>query len=240
MEDTRTSWTNEAEKGLRSLPEVEEARILVEGGEIREVHVVSTSHKPAKLIVKDVVGLIWTRFNRRIDHRIVGVVRVRPEGDGAPQSAPAPAGPVPVHVEDSRIRFGSVNVYLDGSRAQAQVELRWKGLLRMGSTSGWCTREGSQRLVAQATLAALQDFLPADVALGLEDVELTRVGRQEVAVVALALLSHRQERILTGCCSVGRDVQQAVVLATLAALNRVVGGLKTREPIEYILRPASS
>ena len=242
MEDTRRSWTTDAENGIRGLADVEDAKILVEDGEVREVHVISGSRKPAKLIVKDVVGLIWTRYNRRIDHRIVGVVRVRAQGNGAPkiETAPAPAEPAAVLEDPSRIRFGSVNLYMDGARAQAQVELRWKGVLRMGSASGWCSREGAHRLVATATLTALQEFLDDDVALGVEGVDVVRMGGHEVAIVGLALLTHRQEKLLTGCCTVGRDLPQAVVLATLSALNRVVGGLKTKEPIEYILRPAST
>ena len=221
---------------------MEDAKILVEDGEVREVHVISGSRKPAKLIVKDVVGLIWTRYNRRIDHRIVGVVRVRAQGNGAPkvEAAPAPAEPAAVLEDPSRIRFGSVNLYMDGARAQAQVELRWKGVLRMGSASGWCSREGAHRLVATATLTALQEFLDDDVALGVEGVDVVRMGGHEVAIVGLALLTHRQEKLLTGCCTVGRDLPQAVVLASLSALNRVIGGLKTKEPIEYILRPAST
>jgi hypothetical protein len=244
LEDTRRSWTTDAENGIRGLPDVEDAKILVEDGEVREVHVISGSRKPAKLIVKDVVGLIWTRYNRRIDHRIVGVVRVRAQGNGAPkvETAPvhAPDESAPVLEDATRIRFGSVNLYLDGARAQAQVELRWKGVLRMGSASGWCSREGAHRLVAAATLTALQEFLDDDVALGVEGVDVVRMGGHEVAIVGLALLTHRQEKLLTGCCTVGRDLPQAVVLATLSALNRVVGGLKTKEPIEYILRPAST
>jgi hypothetical protein len=242
VEDTRMSWTTDAENGIRGLADVEDAKILVEGGEVREVHVISGSGRPAKLIVKDVVGLIWTRYNRRIDHRIVGVVRVRAHGNGAPRPGIVPVieEPAPVLEDASRIRFGSVNLYMDGARAQAQVELRWKGVLRMGSASDWCSREGSHRLVAAATLAALQEFLDDDIALGVEGVHVIRMGEHEVAIVGLALLTHRQEKLLTGCCTVGRDLPQAVVLASLSALNRVIGGLKTKEPIEYILRPAST
>jgi hypothetical protein len=242
MEDARTSWTTDAENGIRGLPDVEDARILVEGGEIREIHVISSARKPAKLIVKDVVGLVWTRYNRRIDHRIVGVVRTRSPGEAAAKSAPLAVveESAPVLEEASRIRFASVNLYMDGARAQAQVELRWKGVLRMGSASGWCSREGAHRLVATATLTALQEFLDDDVALGVEGVDVVRLGGHEVAIVGLVLLTHRQEKLLTGCCSVGRDLPQAVVLSTLSALNRVIGGLKTKEPIEYILRPAST
>jgi len=39
---------------------------------------------------------------------------------------------------------------------------------------------------------------------------------------------------------VEQDAQQAVALATLAGLNRVLGGLRTKEPTEYVLRPSSA
>jgi hypothetical protein len=58
--------------------------------------------------------------------------------------------------------------------------------------------------------------------------------------VALELLAHRTQKSLAGCCMVEQDAPEAVVLATLSALNRIVGGLPTREPTEYVLRPASS
>jgi hypothetical protein len=68
-------------------------------------------------------------------------VRVRAQANGAPRVEPGPAieGLAPFLEDASRIRFGSVNLYMDGARAQAQVELRWKGVLRMGSASGWCS-----------------------------------------------------------------------------------------------------
>lgn len=155
-----------------------------------------------------------------------------------PEPEPEPIAPEPP--ADERIRFGSVNLYVAGARAQAQVELRWKGLPRMGSAAGWSTREGAHRLIATATVNAVQEFLDDEMALGVAEVEFVQMGRRSVAVVGLTLLAHRQEKMLTGSCTVEQDVQQAVVLATLAALNRVVGGMRAKEPTEYVLRPASA
>lgn len=139
-----------------------------------------------------------------------------------------------------RIRFKSVNLHVSGRRARADVELHWMGVPRTGSATGWGTREGALRLIAQATLATVQEFLDEHLALNLDAVEVTRAGRGDVVVVALELLAHRTQKSLAGCCPVGEDVQEAVVLATLSALNRIVGGLPMREPTEYVLRPASS
>ena len=148
--------------------------------------------------------------------------------------------PEPERVGAERIRFGSVNLFVSGPRTQAQVELRWNGLARMGGASGWSTRDGAHRLVAQATLAAVQEFLDGEIAFGHPEVEFVRMGRRRVVLVALSLLAHRQEKVLVGSCAVEQDVQQAVVLSTLAALNRIVGGLPTRVPTEYVLRPTST
>ncbi|HTR96704.1 MAG TPA: hypothetical protein VMH61_02285, partial [Candidatus Acidoferrales bacterium] len=100
-------------------------------------------------------------------------------------------------------------------------------------------RDESHRLVAQATAAAVQEFLADPIALGVAAVEIVAVGRSRVAIVSLTLIAHRQEKLLTGSCTIEQDTPQAVVLATLAALNRVVGGLRVKEPTEYVLRPTS-
>jgi len=179
--------------------------------------------------------------------------QANPHANPAPNPAAAPASfatPAPARraagdaefesAGTERIRFGSVNLFVSGPRTQAQVELRWKGLARMGGASGWSTRDGAQRLVAQATLAAVQEFLEGEVAFGQPEVDFLRMGRKRLAVVALSLIAHRQEKLLVGSCAVEQDVPQAVVLATLAALNRIMGGLPTRVPTEYVLRPTST
>jgi hypothetical protein len=232
------SWTTKAEAAIRTLRDVEGASIQADGDDIREIHVLTSSKRPAKQIVRDVQTLLLTRFNQPIDHRVVSVAYTDPTAPPAPEpnasrepeAEPAEAivSDAPAAAED-RIRFVSANVYVSGSRVQAQVELRWRGAPRMGSASGWSTREGAHRLVATATITAIQEYLQEGLAVSLDGIDFVRLGRQLVAVVALELLAHREHKGLVGCCTVGKDRQQAVVLATLSALNRVIGGLPARE-----------
>jgi len=278
VDSSRTAWTRAAEEALRRVRGIEEATIRLEDDEIREIHILTTSTRPAKQIVRDVQGILHNKFQRTIDYRIVSVVYLDPPSPEsgattapaaaiAPPPAPAPAAatidpsppPPPARIEErseatpaasapqpasgpsgERIRFVGVNLFVSGARTQAQVELRWKGFPRMGSASGWSTRGGAHRLIAQATLAAVQEFLADEVALALEEVRVVRQGRQRVVLVSFALVSHRDERTLLGSCVVQQDLQRSVVLATLSALNRLVGGLRVKQPTEYVLRPASS
>jgi hypothetical protein len=227
------------------LRDVEGVSIQADGDDVRELHILTTSSRPAKQIVRDVQTLLLTKFNRSIDHRVVSVAYADPQSTvAAAPASPAPElapAAVPASApEDERVRYAGVNLYVAGSRIQAQVELKWKGVTRVGSASGFGTRDGAHRLVAEAAVAAVQEYVEDELALSVEDAAVVKTGRQDVVVVSLALLSHRQSKALTGCCTVEQDAHQAVVLATLMALNRVVGGLRTKEPTEYVLRPTSA
>ncbi len=232
-----------AEAAIRRLRDIEGVSVLSTGDTIREVHVVTRSDRAPKLIVRDVQTVLRTDLGVTIDHRVVSVAQAGPDSAKLPpERFPIEdvfATEEPVHVPHERIRFESVNLFVAGARTQAQVELRWKGLPRMGSATGWSTRDESHRLVAQAAAGAVQEFLADPVALSVQTVEFVDVGRHRLVVVALSMLVHRQERLLSGTCLVTQDTPQSVVLATLSALNRVVGGMAIKEPTEYVLRPSA-
>jgi len=252
-----------AEAAIRRLRDVDGVSVRAEGEELTEIHVVSSSKRSPKQLVRDVQAVLRTDLGLPIDHRIVSVALARPTSIGAgepaphavgPDPAPAPrpsaqhapapafgadAEPDPPAPADDRIRYENVNLIVNGQRAQAQVELRWKGLPRVGNASGYSARDDANRLVAQATTLAVQEFLADPVALNVRDVTFLEVSGRRVVVVILSLLAHRHEKVLTGSCTVEQDTPQAVVLATLAALNRIVAGMRAKEPTEYVLRAES-
>jgi hypothetical protein len=219
--------------------------------------------------VRDVESALHAYLNKRIDHRVISVVLEREDEPPAkanaaplraapsvpkepramPREAVAPEAvaerpaerrtPAAARSRD-RVRFVSANLYVSGLRTQAQVELAWQGMTRAGSATGASTRDNAARLVASATLHALQPFLGEERALAVDEVVRLRLGRRGVVVVTVKLLEGRTERLLTGSCTVEQDLPQSVVYATLAAVNRVLGGMTLREPVEYELRPASA
>ena len=256
------SLASRAEDAIRSLRVVDAVRVLADGDRLTEIHVESSSNLSPKKIARDIESVLKSRLDLKIDHRIISVALTRPtaspvpapstDGHGAPPAfldgravtalGGGSAEPAAVETDDplvprdERILFENVNLIVHGQRTQAQVELRWKGLPRIGNASGYGTRDESHRLVAQATTLAVQELLEDPIALDVREVGFCEVAGIRVAVVAIALLAHRSEKMLTGSCSVGSDTPQAVVLATLAALNRVVAGMKAKEPVEYVLR----
>jgi len=244
-----------AEAAIRRLRDVDGVSVQVEEEAIIEVHVVSSSDRSPKQIVRDVQAVLRTELGLAIDHRIVSVAFARREDMlREPRTPMTPMTPAPAPAEtprreeaqapgfpprEDRIRYENANLIVHGQRTQAQVELRWKGLPRVGNASGWSARDDAHRLVAQATTLAVQEFLADPVALSVRDVSFVETGGRRVAVVVLSLLAHRHEKVLTGSCTVEQDATQAVVLATLGALNRLVAGMRAKEPTEYVLRAES-
>lgn len=245
MNEVRTALAARAEAAIRRLRDVEGVSVRVEGDEIREIHVLTSAERPPKNIVRDIQTVLRTGAGVTIDHRVVSVAFAQQGGGRAGTAAePAPErafdeSDEPAARPGERIQFEGVNLFVSGPRTQAQVELRWLGLPRIGSAAGWSARDEAHRLVAQAAAAAVQEFLADPVALNVQGVEFVDFGRHRVAVVAVSFVAHRQEKLLTGTCRIEQDTPQAVVLATLDALNRVVGGLRVKEPTEYVLRPTS-
>jgi len=243
-----------AENAIRRLREVEGVSVRAEDEALIEIHVLSSSSRSPKQVARDVQAVLRTDLGLTVDHRIVSVALARRDPDGA-AAAPGPAPAAEERVTPARpsalgggstaaeavspgdrIRYENSNVIVNGARTQAQVELRWKGLPRIGNASGWSTRDDAHRLVAQATAQAVQEFLADPIALNVREVTLVEAGGRKVVVVVLSLHAHRHEKVLSGSCSVEGDTPQAVVLATLAALNRLVAGLRVKEPTEYVLR----
>lgn len=245
MNEVRTTLASRAEAAIRRLRDVEGVSVRAEGDEIREIHVLTSSERPPKNIVRDIQTVLRTDAGVAIDHRVVSVAFAQQGGTRAATAVEAAPEPAPDEAEEpaarpgERIQFEAVNLFVSGPRTQAQVELRWLGLPRIGSAAGWSARDEAHRLVAQAAAAAVQEFLADPVALNVQGVEFVTFGRHRVAVVAVSFVAHRQEKVLTGACRIEQDTPQAVVLATLDALNRVVGGLRVKEPTEYVLRPTN-
>jgi hypothetical protein len=215
---------------------------------------VTSSDRAGNKLVRDVETTIQTRFNRSIDRRVVSIAFMRTSGPSMsatnghepaaqprPEAAALVENPLPEPTPArARVRFVSVNLFVMGAKAEAQVELRWKGATHLGSAAGVATRESALPLVATATIEALKGFLADDLAMAVERAEMVPLGRRRLVLVSLVWMVHRQEKPLTGACTVEGDVLQAVVLATLAAINRLIGGLRTKDPVEFMVRPTSA
>src|ERR1051326_1265272 len=93
-----------AEAAIRRLRDVDGVSVRADGEELTEIHVVTSSRRSPKQIVRDVQAVLRTDLAQTIDHRIVSVALARSPGAGPAAHAPtvAPAEEPAVHRSEER------------------------------------------------------------------------------------------------------------------------------------------
>lgn len=138
-----------------------------------------------------------------------------------PAQAPTPAASSPA--ASSRVVVDRVSVVTEQHEVLASVRLRQGERTHEGAARRPATGAGAHRALAEATAAAVEAVVDARARLDVDQVDLLQVGRDHVAVVVLTLLAPTGIDRLTGSALVRSDAQDAVVRATLDALNRRAG-----------------
>jgi len=214
------------------------------GGEVTEVHVVATGRKSPKLVARDVESLLKAEMGLEIDYRKIGVVTIQSEGaeaddEPATDSRPGDAPGVqefPVEEYASRFVFQSVNVFVTKDSIKAEVELGRDSLESFGSFEAANTLGPPWRVIAEATVRAVSEFLDDNTRLCLVEVLKVALGDRPAFLVNVDVIDRRNTKSLAGCSIVSGNENQSVVFATLDAVNRVIGKLEFRSSIEYKIR----
>jgi hypothetical protein len=212
----------EIEQALSQVAEIRAARIVSsEDGLIQEIHVLALPSKSPKQLVRDIESTIMAQFGIPIDHKKVSIAQLGRETISAEPPAARPAG------VGQRARIHSVNIEVAGYRAVSTVVLELEGEMFTGTVEGPASTTGRRRLVAQATLNALEQYVHGQVGFALEDVALIALGRERVAVSCVIVVTPLGEQAFAGSALARQSENDSIVRATLDAINRRLGFLTT-------------
>lgn len=170
-----------------------------------------------EVAVATTVGrLLRERFGLGVDAERVQLV----EDSQEPASSEIPAP----REEDKSPRPSIQRMHLvsSGLDITATVTLAHAGRSCVGEATGTATQSGVQRAVATATLRSVEGLLDNRVRFELEHVEVAPTGRDRTALASVTMLSGCGGEKLTGAAVVREDARQAVIRATLDAVNRRV------------------
>lgn len=174
-------------------------------GGISEVHVLAGSSRSPKQVVRDVESAVMARLGVPLDHKKISVAQVE---DGSPRH------------DHSRLKFSDVSIAFNGSRTEATVRLTKDAIVFSGTANGTTSPNAQMKLIASATLRAIEEFGVPDANLVLEDASEVLAGGKRIALVLVNLAGDRGEEFLTGSAVMKQDVWKGVVNATLDAVNR--------------------
>lgn len=199
------------EQTLCRIAEVEAARIVVgHANEIEELHVLALPDKGPKQIVRDIESALMACFGLALDHKKISIAQLGVNGNGAKSAV-------------KRIKIGAVNTETSDLKAKVRVELRQGEAQFYGIAEGVASQAERLRLAAEATLRAVEQWTKAEARFSLEGVTIVRLGSEQAAVACISMISSAGEASFIGSAIVKNSENDAVVKATLAAINRRVG-----------------
>lgn len=198
------------EEWVASLQGVQSNRVVFnDQGEIVELHVLSDDKRNPRQIVRDIETLLLVKLGINIDHKRISVVQFAKEQETG----------------EERVTLHGISYKLHKGTAEVAVSLALGEKIAEVAVSGPASRQNQGRLVAGATLAALKKLLSGMVDFVVEDVTQLNFARGEVVVVGLSIVTPTGEETLVGSTFVRGEAKEAVVRATLSAVNRRFGQL---------------
>ncbi len=210
-EENRGISPSKCEEVLKRVKGVVAARVVTTAdGTVEEIHVLAEGNRAAKYIVRDIESAIIAAFGVSLDRRKVSVAQLGGEA----------AGRVP-----QRVQLKKVEIVSSSEGAEIGVQLGLGTRTVTGSEKGMPTLRNWLLLAAGATIKALSQFTAAGVCFSLQDVTVTTIRSLRVALVSVVISASGHDQLVTGSCPVSQDDREAVVKATLDALNRRFSGL---------------
>ena len=235
-QEHRAGWTiQEAEDLLLSLTGVVSARLVTRpGGDVDEIHLLTTDEVTAKQTVRNVESALLAHLGLEVDHRKISVAQTRERPEVPSTQAPAvrvlPERPV---VSLSRLLFFGHQVETERSHgARHRVEIEWKGERHAGTAIAADLPRTRLEAVSKATLEAVTSALSNEVhpdpgvgvTLALDGVKVVDAFDRSFVLVAVNAMAGREITSLAGAAVVEVSTERAAILATLQATDRWVRG----------------
>ena len=203
------------EETICQIKEVQAARV-VSGDEniIDEIHVLALPGKGPKQLVRDIESALMAKFGLPVDHKKVSIAQVSNGEVAEPQKA--------------RPKIINISYELSGIKAKVTVSLALGGRECEGIAMGSASQTEQRRLVAVATLNAIEKFIEGTYAFALEGIDVVSFGQEKVAVCCVSIVSSLEEKIFSGSAVVKQSDNDSIVRAILNATNRRFGFLTTK------------
>lgn len=185
---------------------VNSARVVFQGDNIAEIHVLADSTRSPKQVVRDIESAVAVKFGITLDHRLISVVQL-----GEDESLFNPV---------LRMQLKGISYTVKDRALEVNTTIAIDGNNYSATSAALNIKKNRLKLVAEATLAAIEVYLGKGPKFVVNDVQKISFGGQEVIVFSASLNQHSYEETLLGTALVKGDELESVARATLDAVNR--------------------
>lgn len=186
---------------------VTHAKVVADDEGVREVHVIAGTSRSAKQIVRDIESALLAIFEYRVDRKIISIAQID-------------TGEMKKTI--NRIIYQGISVHVEDNNVECEVRLSCGDEEFVSTKSAISTSANRKKVVARATISAVEKVIGRGSIFDIEDVVLNKSRDINFVNVVTNMITRDDEEILIGTAIVRSDVNEAIAKATLDALNRRV------------------
>lgn len=201
---------NLIKENLENIESIISACLVLDGEDdsiIEEIHIVSNGKRSPKQLSRDIQSILMATYAIKVDYKKISIAEL-PHGDFKKIT--------------NRIKVESVCYENNGSKASVTVNLSDRDKIFSYSDEGLNTSRNIDRMLVNSTLKNVERAWGVNDVFILEDVKSVDLSIEKVVLVIIICVLNGEEKRMCGSCIVRLDHKQAVVKATLDAINRCI------------------
>lgn len=179
-------------------------KVVFENDEISEIHVLANSSRSPKQIARDIESTLFAKYDYKIDKNKISIAVIQSDDMVSPK----------------RVKLHSVLVKTLLNKIEYSVILTYDGVEYSVEGSGINTQANRKKLIAKATLEAVEKIIGQEYLFDVQDVLVNTTNTVTVVTVIVNALVTGNEEALVGSAIVRKDLNEAIARATLDAINR--------------------
>lgn len=194
------------EEMVNKINGVVSTKIIHQDNDIKEMHILANNLRAPKQIVRDIESILLTSFDYRIDRKVISIAQIETDD----------CDPI------KRIKFGGISLDVQGNMVECKVRLLYEEEEFFVTQVGIKTAANRKKIVAKATIDAVEKILGQAFIFDVQDVLSTTNRDITFISVLVNMVINETEETMVGSAIVRNDINEAIAKATLAAINRRV------------------
>lgn len=171
---------------------------------LEELHIVASMMRSPKQIVRDIESMLLAMFDYRIDRKVISIAQIN-------------TGTVK---RIKRIKYEDIWIETQGSNIECKVSLSHQSEQFECVKRCINTINNKYKIVAKTTLGVISKIIGDTYAFDVQDVLLSTSRDVSFVCVVVNIIIKDKEESLIGAVMISDDINEAIVKATLDAINR--------------------
>lgn len=196
------------ENSLEKVDSIISARFVLDDNEdIEEIHIVSNGKRSGKQLSRDIQSVLIATYDIEVDYKKISIAEI-PDID--------------LEKTYPRLKLDGISYENNGPKVSIAVNLSDRGNVYSQSNDGLNTGRNIDRMLVNATLKSVEKAFGVEEIFISEDIKTVQLSMDKIVLVVVMCFVNGDEKRMCGSCLIKKDYREAVVKATLDAINRCV------------------